>query len=188
MKNAIILHAYLNKEKYYDFIASSRSNAYFIPWLQGQLLKHYIRAAISEVPNAYHLDWKLWCKEVKRFNITPETIVVGYNCGVGFWLRWLSEYKDVKLVKVVLVAPSLDYGWDGDFFFENFRLDLDLTKRTKITIFNSYDDCESIQKAVKEIPEKYQTLSYREFYDYKHFTIGNMKTTEIPELFEELLA
>jgi predicted alpha/beta hydrolase family esterase len=187
MKNAIILHGKPDKKEYYDPKAPSMSNAHWIPWLQGQLLKHDIWAATPEVPNAFHPEWKLWCKEVERFDITPETIVVGHSCGAGFWLRWLSEHKEVKLAKVVLVAPSLGYGWDGDYFFEGFTLDPDLTSRADITIFNSDNDHESIQKAVKEIREKLPKVQYREFHGYKHFTIGSMKTSEFPELLAEVL-
>ena len=107
MKNAIILHGKPDREEYYDPKAPSMSNAHWIPWLQGQLLKQDIWAITPEVPNAYNPDWKLWCKEVERFDITPETVLVGHSCGAGFWLRWLSEHKDVKVGKVVLVAPSL---------------------------------------------------------------------------------
>jgi predicted alpha/beta hydrolase family esterase len=187
MKNAIILHGKPDKEEYYDPKAPSMSNAHWIPWLQGQLLKQDIWAATPEVPNAYQPDWQLWCKEAERFDITPETIVVGHSCGAGFWLRWLSEHTDVHVAKVILVAPSLGYGWDGDYFFENFKIDSELVSRTKgITIFNSDNDHEGIQQAVKEIKQQLSGVSYKEFH-LKHFTIGSMKSLEFPELLEECL-
>lgn len=187
MKNAIILHGKPDKKEYYDPKAPSMSNAHWIPWLQGQLLKHDVWAATPEVPSAYKPDWKLWCKEVERFDITPETIIVGHSCGAGFWLRWLSEHKDKKVGKVVLVAPSLGYGWDSDYFFEGFKLDPDLVSRTAgITIFNSDNDHEGILKAVKEIREQVSGVNYKEFH-LKHFTIGSMKTPEFPELVDECL-
>lgn len=187
MKNAIILHGKPSKEEYYDPKAPSMSNAHWIPWLQGQLLKKDIWAATPEVPNAHEPEWELWCKEVERFDITPETIIVGHSCGAGFWLRWLSEHRDIKVGRVVLVAPSLGYGWDGDYFFENFKLDPDLVSRTVgVTIFNSDNDHEGILKAVKEIREQLPDVKYTEFH-LKHFTIGSMKTSEFPELLEECI-
>lgn len=189
MKNAIILHGKPSKEEYYDPKAPSMSNAHWIPWLQGQLLKHDIWAATPEVPNAFKPEWKLWCKEVERFDITPETILVGHSAGAGFWLRWLSEHKDIKVAKVILVAASLAYGWEeeGNAFLENFTLDPELTSRTKVVIFNSDNDHPSIQQAVKEICAIMPDVDYKEFHNYGHFTIGSMKTTEFPELLEVCL-
>lgn len=164
------------------------SNAHWIPWLQGQLLKKDIWAATPEVPNAFEPQYELWCKEVERFDITSETIIVGHSCGAGFWLRWLSEHKDIKVGKVVLVAPSLGYGWDGEYFFEGFDLDPELVLRTKgFTIFNSDNDREGIQQAVKEVRAKISGISYREFKNYGHFTFGSMQTEKFPELLQECL-
>lgn len=109
MKNAIILHGQPSKEEYYDPERPSMSNAHWIPWLQGQLLKNDIAAATPEVPFAYEPEWELWKQEVERFEITPDTLIVGHSRGGEFWLRYLSENKDLSVGKVVLVAPSL--GW-----------------------------------------------------------------------------
>lgn len=187
MKNAIILHGKPSKVEYYDRNAPSMSNAHWLPWLQGQLLKHDIWAATPEVPNAFHPDWHLWCKEVERFDITPETILVGHSCGSGFWLRWLSEHKDVEVSKVILVAPSLGYGWDGDYFFENFTIDPNLTKRAKVTIFNSDNDNVGIHKATDEIRKLLPDVKYKEFHNYGHFCSKDMNTGEFPELLVECL-
>ncbi len=40
MKNAIILHGQPSRGEYYNIEMPSMSNAHWIPWLQGQLLKH----------------------------------------------------------------------------------------------------------------------------------------------------
>jgi predicted alpha/beta hydrolase family esterase len=189
MKNAIILHGKPSKDEYYEPKAPSMSNAHWIPWLQGQLLKHDIPAATPEVSNSFQPEWQLWCKEVERFDITPETILVGHSCGAGFWLRWLSEHSDTKVGKVILVAPSLGHGWDGDYFFEHFKLDTGLVARTKgLTIFNSDDDHQNIHEAVKEIREKLPHVRYREFHHYRHFTIESMHTPDFPELLAEALS
>jgi predicted alpha/beta hydrolase family esterase len=189
MKNAIILHGKPGKEEYYDPQIPSASNYHWIPWLQKQLIVKGIAAQTPEVPLAFDPQWGLWCKEVERFEITPETILVGHSCGGGFWVRWLSEHPDVKVGKVVLVAPSLGYRWGdgGEDFFEGFKIDPELASRTKgITIFNSDNDNEAIHQAVKEIREQSKGIDYREFH-LGHFTEGSMKTPEFPELLEELL-
>jgi len=187
MKNAIILHGKPDKAEYYDPKAPSMSNAHWIPWLQGQLLKHDIWAATPEVPNSYKPEWGLWCKEIERFDITHETILVGHSCGAGFWLRWLSEHNEIRVGKVVLVAPSLGYGWNGGYFFDDFKIDPGLVSRTKgLTIFNSDNDKEGILQAVEEIRELLPDVMYKEFH-LKHFTIESMDTPQFPELLDECL-
>ena len=108
MKNAIILHGGPDKKEYYDPKFPSQSNAHWIPWLQGQLLKHDIPTAIPEIPWAFDRNWKVWNGEVERFDIGSETILIGHSTGAGFFVKYLSIHKKLKVDKVVLVAPWLD--------------------------------------------------------------------------------
>lgn len=188
MKNAIILHGQPGREEYYDPERPSMSNAHWIPWLQGQLLKNDIAAATPEVPNAFEPEWKLWKQEVERFEITPDTIVIGHSRGGEFWLRYLSDNKDIIVGKVVLVAPSLGWYYNDKHYFGDFKIDPDLVKRTKgVTLFHSDDDKEGIQKSVKEIRETIKDLKYQEFH-LGHFTFGRMGTEKFPELLSECLS
>jgi len=189
MKNAIILHGGPDKEEYYDPKAPSMSNAHWLPWLQAQLLKHDIPAATPEVPRSFDRNWQVWIKEVERFDIGPETILVGHSTGAGFWIKYLSIHKDLKVDKVVLVAPWLDPDQEHTKdFFDDFEIDPDFPARTKgVTIFNSDNDQDSVQKTVKIVRNKVKDLTYREFHNYGHFCIGDLKTTEFPELLEALV-
>lgn len=187
MRNAILLHGMPGKEEYYDPNTPSCSNYHWFPWLQKQLITKDIKADTPEVPLAFDPQWDLWCKEVERFEMTPDTILVGHSCGGGFWVRYLSEHKELQVGKVVLVAPSFGYrGW-GKKFFQDFEVDKDLLSRTKgITIFNSDDDHESIQQAVSEIRQALPGVGYKEFH-MGHFTIESMDSEKFPELLEECL-
>lgn len=190
MKNAIILHGKPDRGEYYDPAMPSMSNAHWIPWLQAQLLKNDIMAATPEVPDAFDPKWDVWCREVERFDIGPDTLISGHSCGGGFWLRWLSEHKDASVGKVVLVAPSLGVGWGdgGEDFFAGLVLDPELVSRTKgITVFYSDNDHDGINQAVSEIREQIKGIKFTKFHNYGHFTSGSMKSTEFPELLEELL-
>jgi predicted alpha/beta hydrolase family esterase len=187
MKNAIILHGQPSKEEYYNHLMPSMSNAHWIPWLQGQLLKNDIAAATPEVPNAFCPEWNLWCKEVERFEITPETLIVGHSRGGDFWLRWLSEDKTRRVGKMVLVAPSLGYLEKDGNYFGHFELDPDLVGRTAgFSLFASDNDGQSMIDTADEVREKIDNVNYREFH-LGHFTSRSMGTTEFPELLEELL-
>lgn len=187
MKNAIILHGQPSKDEYYNPVMPSMSNAHWIPWLQGQLLKKDIKAATPEVPFAYKPDWDMWVKEVERFDITPETVIVGHSRGGDFWLKYLSEHSDIKVGKVIFVAPSLGYLTEKDNYFGKFDIDPDLAKRTKgIALFHSDNDGENMQKTAKEMRSIIKDLRYREFH-LGHFTSGSMKSIEFPELLAECL-
>jgi len=163
------------------------SNAHWIAWLQAQLLKNDIAAATPEVPNAFQPDWELWKKEVERFEITPDTIIVGHSRGGEFWLRYLSEHTDLKVGKVVLVAPSLGWYYSDDHYFGDFTIDPNLAERTNgLVLFHSDNDKEGIQKSVEEIRKTIKNLEYREFH-LGHFTFGSMGTEKFPELLEACL-
>lgn len=187
MKSAILLHGKLGKEEYYDPQVPSASNYHWFPWLQKQLIVNGIKADTPEVPLAFDPRWNVWVKEVERFEMTPETILVGHSCGAGFWVRYLSERKNLRVGRVVLVAPALGYdGW-GRKFFGDFLMDTGLVARTGgVTVFNSDNDDDSIQRAVKEIIKEIPGIGYQEFH-LGHFTQESMPSSEFPQLLDECL-
>jgi hypothetical protein len=189
MKNAIILHGGPSREEYYDPKMPSMSNAHWLPWLQGQLLKAEIAAATPEVPHAFDRNWGVWNREVERFDITPETILVGHSTGAGFFIKYLSIHPDIKVGKVVLVAPWIDPDRENTKnFFDDFEIDPDLVSRTKgITVLYSDDDQKSVLKTVEIIRKQVKGIQYKEFHNYGHFCYENMKTTEFPELLQIIL-
>lgn len=189
MSNAILLHGKPGKEEYYDATTPSCSNYHWFPWLQKQLIVHDIKADTPEVPFAYDPRYDLWVKEVERFEIGPDTTLVGHSCGGGFWVRYLSEHKDLKVGKVILVAPSLNpqRTWGAKFF--DFTIDSNLVSRTKeLVIYNSTDDDEGIQESVRIIRTELPGAKYKEFEGMGHFTIGDMPTSEFPELLQEVIS
>jgi len=188
MKNAIIVHGKPSKDEYYDANVPSCSNFHWFPWLQKQLLVHDIWAATPEVPDAWQPKYAIWKKEFERYDLTPETILVGHSCGAGFIVRWLSEHKDIRVGKVILVAPSLGVGWDETGFFD-FEIDRDLAIRTQgVMIFGSNNDKPSLIETASKLRSTINNAKYREFEGYGHFTLGSMKSDKFPELLDELLA
>lgn len=189
MKNAVILHGMPDPgdQEYYNVKLPSASNAHWLPWLQKQLMVRDIAAQTPEIPNSWKPEYETWRKEFERYDITPDTILVGHSCGGGFILRWLSKHKDVKVGKVVLVAPWIDPEKRDTTDFFDFELDPNLQDRTaSLTIFASDNDSASVQKSVEIIREALPNATYREFHNYGHFCLGDMKTIEFPELVEVL--
>lgn len=186
MKNAILLHGKPGKDDYYSVSHPSSSNYHWLPWLQKQLIVKDIKADTPEVPFAFKPQYDLWVKEVERFEVTPETILVGHSCGGGFWLRYLSEHPELTAAKAVLVAPSLGLSWQDRSFFD-FEIDTNLTERVgELTIFYSTNDKQSTLDAVEIFKEKLPSAKFVEF-KYGHFTHLEMLSSEFPELVEEIL-
>ncbi|MBP9765773.1 MAG: alpha/beta hydrolase [Candidatus Pacebacteria bacterium] len=190
MKTAIIIHGMPSKESYFDITKDSQSNSHFIPWIQNQLVVNNILAQTPEMPTPYLPDYESWKKEFERFDINENTILVGHSCGAGFIIRYLSE-NNVKVNKVALVAPWINVNYEEDINFFDFEIDKNLLEKVKyIKIFSSKDDTEDIINSIKKIKEEIINIESKivEFENRGHFTFGDMKTREFPELLEYLIS
>lgn len=188
MKNAILLHGRPSKAEYYDKGVPSASNAHWFAWLQKQLLTHEIKADTPEIPHAYKPQWDIWLREVGRFDIGPETILVGHSTGGGFWIRYLSEHPDIVVGKVVLVAPWLNVNHEDDIDFFDFEMDIEIAKRTEsLTVFCSDNDSEDILSTVAYLRKTLPGVRFVDFHDYGHFCYKDLKTDAFPELLNQLL-
>ena len=188
MKNAIIIHGKPSKEIYYSDKYPSSSNFAWIPWLQKQLIIRDIKADTPEMPHAYEPDYDLWRTEFERFDVTPETILIGHSAGAGFLVRWLSENKDVSVGKVVLVAPSIDPTKKSVTGFCDFEIDKHLESRLgELIIFTSDNDSEGVNKSVEILANTIPNIKVIEFAGYGHFIPEHMGTDKFPELFEVVM-
>lgn len=182
MKKAIILHGMPSKEEYYDPDMAAPSNMHWIPWVQRQLLMKNILTQAIELPVPYRPEYMDWKKVFEQFNIDEETLLIGHSCGGGFLVRWLSE-NEVKVGKVVLVAPWLDPEkiLDTDFF--DFTLDSDVISKTAgLHIFISDDDYDHVVESAKILEGALKNIEVKRYKDKGHFTYDDMGTDEFPEL------
>lgn len=188
MKNAVIIHGKPSKEEYDDPDLPSPSNYHWIPWLQRQLGLKGVLAQTPEMPRPWQPDYQSWKQEFERFELSPETILVGHSCGDGFMVRWLSEHKEVKPGVVALVAPWLDPDkrLKNDFF--DFELDPQLAHRAKkFIIVASDNDAPDIKESINRLQEKVPGLIYKELHNMGHFTVMSMPGPEFPQLLKELV-
>lgn len=189
--NAILVPGRPDKEEYYDVNLPTNSDNHWFPWLAKRLQANDVFAITIEPPSPWQPRYDKWKKEFERFDIGEHTTLVGHSCGGGFLVRWLSENTGTKVGKVVLVAPWLNpfdnpASDTADFF--KFEIDPGLVARTAgLTIFNSDDDEESIQKSVEIIRKKLAAITYKEFHNYGHFCTEN-GVTEFPELLSEIIS
>ena len=188
MQSAIIVHGTTSRRDYYDPTTPSPSNSHWYPWLQKQLLARGIKADTPEMPLAFKPDYELWKREAERFDIGPDTMLVGHSTGAALWLRYLSENPEVKVGKVILVAPWLDPNDIKHTDFFRFAFDPDLAQRTKgLLIFHSTTDHEGINWSTQIICQVLKGWKFRSFENYGHFLYRDMGTEAFPELLAELI-
>lgn len=189
MKNAIILHGGPSKKEYYDLDMPSMSNAHWIPWLQAQLLKNDIPTATPEIPKSYDRNWRVWNKEVERFEIGPETILIGHSTGAGFFIKYLSIHPELKVDRVILIAPWIDPDKTKTVnFFDDFEIDPEISSRTNgITVWYSDNDEESVLETVRIVKAKTKDIKFKEFYNYGHFCSDDLKSDKFPELLDLII-
>jgi predicted alpha/beta hydrolase family esterase len=191
MSNAILIPGRPDKEEHYNPKRPSNSEDHWFSWLKRQLILKDIHAVSIEPPFPFRPRYGEWKKEFERFDVTLDTTLVGHSCGGGFLARYLSENKDLKVGKVVLVAPWInpdnnEMSDTADFF--DFELDPEFPKRTKETVvFISSDDDSSVVKTVDILKTKVNGLRLNEYTDKGHFTLNDLGTVEFPELLEEIM-
>lgn len=102
-------------------------------------------------------------------------------------VRWLSEHN-VKVGRVVLVAPWLDPNKELKTGFFDFSIDSDLVSNSKdLTVFISDDDDEEELTSAETLKQEVKGLIVKEFTGKGHFIFRHMGTAEFPELRDYIL-
>ncbi len=183
MKNAIILHGYVDESEYYDDSFPSASNSHWAPWLQKHLLMNDVKADTPEVPKPFEMKWEAWVQEFERFPISEKTTLVGHSMGGGFIVRYLSEHPELKVEKVVLVAPWLNPRLTIQSNFFDFDINPDIVMQAgEFIVFSSDNDDIEIKDSISLMKDKMKDFSIREFHNYGHFCYRDLKTDAFPEL------
>lgn len=188
MPDVLLLHGKPSRERYEDPEVPMPHEANWFPWMAAELGRRGITAAIPVLPKPFHPEFEAWRQEVERFSVGRETSVVGHSAGAEFALRWLSEEQDVRLAKLVLVAPWADvHGKYGGF--SDYELDPGIPERVdEVVIFNSVDDSAEVNFRAHYLHDHLVPSRYVEFDNYGHFMLGNnMESVEFPELFDEVV-
>ncbi len=182
MKSAIILHGMPSREEYFGLNGSLQQNKHWLPWIKEELMAEGVKVFSPEFPEPYLPVYENWKKSFEELEVDKDTILIGHSCGAGFILRWLSENK-IQVGKVALVAPWIDPRGQLQNDFFNFKIDKDLLSRaTGVCIFISKDDDKDILDSFEIIKKELPEVDVRWFENYGHFTFGDMKTIEFPEL------
>jgi predicted alpha/beta hydrolase family esterase len=185
MDRAIIVHGLFPEKYFYINGSDSPSNAHWLPWLQQQLCRQDILTQTPEMPRPFAPDYNDWKGELELLKPDENTILVGHSCGGGFLIRWLSDNPQIRVCKVVLVAPWLDIEKKRSPLFD-FKLRPDIADQSKygIDILYSTDDLMPIKTTMEYLHQTLENIRYHEFIDYGHFTLESMHTREFPELLQ----
>ena len=168
MKKAIIIHGWSKFEDWRQLDRPSPSNEAFIPWLSKQLMVRRIHPIAIEMPNSYAPNYEIWKKELERFELDEETILVGWSCGGGFLLRYLSE-NNIRVRKLVLLSPWIGtfdndkdrYEFDESFF--DFNLSESIYERVleDIILLEAEDEVKEVLMSIKKIKSKLKNINYK---------------------------
>ncbi|GIF62475.1 hypothetical protein Ais01nite_05100 [Asanoa ishikariensis] len=180
--NAVIVHGMPPWNEFYDPTQPSPSNHHWLPWLAKQLIIREIPAHTPEMPHAFRPEFGAWSREFARYDVGPETLLVGHSCGAGFLVRWLTEHPAVRVGRVLLVAPFLDPTGrraTGMRFREVLLRPTLVGQTAGLTILHSDDDNPDIQRSVAELRAALPDAGYVEVHGRGHLADGPGST--LPE-------
>ena len=176
-----------SKTGYYDPDRESQSNEHWLPWLQHELIIRDVLTQTPELPKPYDPTYEEWLDVFRRFQVDEDSVLVGHSLGGGFLVRWLSE-SDVRINKLILVAPWIDPDGKIKNGFFNFKIDGQLEEKVnELHILHSKDDDKGVRESVKTLRNTIKDHKYHEFEKHGHFCFGDMKTREFPELLKLIL-
>ncbi|MBI4157544.1 alpha/beta hydrolase [Candidatus Woesebacteria bacterium] len=187
--NCIVVHGCpADVEKAMD--AEARTyDKHWIPWIKKELTSRGIKTETPLMPEPWYPDYKKFKKELSKYKVTENTILIGTSCGSAFLVRWLGDTRQ-SINKLILVAP-----WkvphEGDRYrekFYNFPIDKTIKSRVREIIMFTADNEKEDGKKSLEIFHKALGGKIIELSGRGHYVFRDMKTEEFPELLKEVLS
>lgn len=188
MKKVIIIHGCpSNAEKAMN--AETRTyDKHWIPWTKEQLERLDIKVETPLMPNPWAAKYEEFKEEFEKLEVDSDTTLIGHSCGCAFLVRWLGESK-VQIDKLILVAPWKVPKNNSELQKAFYGYDIDESVKSRvnsITIFTA-DDEEDEGKESAKIFNEALGGKVIELKGHGHYTMGDMGTTELPQLLEEIL-
>lgn len=185
MKTAIILHGICDANEYYEMDFPSPSNAHWLAWLQQKFLRDGVLCQNPEMPHPYAAVYADWAKVFERMHVDADTTIVGHSAGCGFILKWLSEHPEIKLNKLVLVAPWIDPSRRrGDFLVCTLTEHIAQQAHEMHVFYSTDETVEGVEKTKDMILALNPAAKLHLFTDKEHFCLDEMGTDKFPELWD----
>ena len=161
---------------------------HWIPWIKDELQQRGIHAETPLMPNPWEPIYEEFKKEFEKSSVSEDDILIGHSCGCAFLVRWLGDTKK-KVDKLILVAPwkVADEGSAVKKAFYDFPIDEGIKLRVNEIIMFTADDEEPEGKESLKMYQAALGGKTIELKGHGHYTMGDMGTTELPELLEVIL-
>ena len=159
-----------------------------MPWIKKELIARKILVELPMMPMPWQPNYDRFKKEFEKYEVTPQTVLVGHSCGSAFLVRWLGETKK-KIAKLILVAPwKIPDKNDKDrIAFYTYPIDETIKSRIKqITIFTSNNEEEDGKKSAKLFHEALGGKIIN-LPNHGHYCLEDMGTEAFPELLNEII-
>jgi uncharacterized protein len=186
--NCIILHGCPSNIIKATNPATRDYDKHWMPWTKKELISRGLETITPMMPEPWAPNYEKFKTEFEKYDIDKNTILVGHSCGCAFLVRWLGETKK-EISKLILVAP-----WKiparGDIARESFytyKIDKTIKDRVKEIIFFTSDNEEENGKKSLKIFHNALNGKIIELKSHGHYTLGDMKTEEFPELVKVIL-
>jgi predicted alpha/beta hydrolase family esterase len=140
------------------------------------------------MPDAWEPSYEKFKEEFEKQNFNENTILIGHSCGTTFLLRWLADSQQ-KIAKLILVAPWAIADKDDEArrkFYEH-PIDPSIRDRVGEIIYFTADNEDQDGKKSLRIIHDVVGGKIIELPGRGHYTMGDMKTDEFPELIEQVV-
>lgn len=158
---------------------------HWIPWTKAQLTTRGIKTEVPLMPEPWEPDYEKFKKELEKYAVTENTIMVGHSCGCAFLVRWLGDTKQ-KIKKLILVAPWKIYIGEDKLrvAFYGYPIDETVKERIGEVVMFTANDEEADGKKSLQIFHEALGGKVIELKGRGHYVMDDMGTTEFPELLE----
>jgi len=186
--NCIIIHGCPSYEEGAMNPETRTYDKHWLPWLKEELVSRKIKVETPLMPNPWAPNYEDYKKELEKYPVDENSILIGHSCGCAFLVRWLGESKQ-KIAKLILVAPWKipDEGDKGKEDFYTYAIDESIKNRVNKIIMFTANDEEADGKKSLDIFYKALGGEIVDLKNHGHYTRGDMGTPEFPELLERIL-
>ncbi len=186
--NCIIIHGCPSDAEKAMNPATRTYDKHWIPLLRQNLIAVGIKTEMPLMPDPWEPKYQKFKAEFEKYKVGESTILVGHSCGSAFLVRWLGETKR-KISKLILVAPWKIPDKDDKFReeFYTYQIDESIKSRVNEIVMFTADDEEDEGKESLKIFHQALGGEVIELKRHGHYTLGDMRTEEFPELLEVIV-
>lgn len=186
--NCIIIHGCPSNAEKAMSPETRTYDKHWIPWIKKELATRRIKTETPLMPTPWEPDYEKFKAEFEKYEVGENTILIGHSCGSAFLVRWLGGTKR-EIFKLILVAPWKIPDKEDEFRkeFYTYPIDESIKSRVNEIVMFTADNEEDEGKESLKIFHQALDGEIIELKGRGHYTMGDMGTTEFPELLDIVL-